>query len=73
MAMSLIAASQHHRCPAMQACAFALTGSDTVDPVIDAASAFADALNEADYRLNQEIVAELVASQARSYGGSISV
>jgi hypothetical protein len=57
----------------MQACAFALTGSDTVDPVIDAASAFADALNEADYRLNQEIVAELVASQARSYGGSISV
>lgn len=73
MAMSLIAASQHHRCPAMQACALALTGSDTVDPVIDAASAFADALNEADYRLNQEIVAELVASQARSYGGSISV
>jgi hypothetical protein len=78
MAMSLIAASQHHRCPAMQACALALTGSDTVDPVIDAANAFADALDEADYRLNQEIVAALIASEARSHGfrshgGSLSV
>ncbi|MDJ0513260.1 MAG: hypothetical protein QNJ62_07430 [Methyloceanibacter sp.] len=72
-AMSLIAASQHHRCPAMQACALALTGSDTVDPVIDAANAFADALDEADYRLNQEIVAALVATGARSHAGSISV
>jgi hypothetical protein len=73
IAMSLIAASQHHRCPAMQACALALTGSETVDPVIDAANAFADALDEADYRLNQKLVAELVASQARALGGSISV
>lgn len=72
MAMSLIAASQHHRCPAMQACALALTGSETVDPVIDAANAFADALDEADYRLNQEIVAALVSSEARARGGSVS-
>lgn len=72
MAMSLIAASQHHRCPAMQACALALTGSDMVAPVIDAANAFADALQEADYRLNQETVAALVASEARSRGGRIS-
>ena len=44
MAISLIAASQHHRCPAMRACALALTGSDLVEPVIDAANAFADVL-----------------------------
>ena len=56
----------------MQACALALTGSDLVDPVIDAANAFADALQEADYRLNQETVAALVASVARSRGGSLS-
>ena len=52
MAISLIAASQHHRCPAMRACALALTGSDLVEPVIDAANAFADALHEADQRLS---------------------
>ena len=33
MAISLIAASQHHRCPAMRACALALTGSSLVEPV----------------------------------------
>ena len=54
MAISLIAASQHHRCPAMRACALALTGSDLVEPVIDAANAFADALQEADQRLAPE-------------------
>lgn len=64
MAISLIAASQHHRCPAMQACALALTGSDLVDPVIDAANAFADALQDADMRLSQETVAALVAAEA---------
>jgi len=66
MAISLIAASQHHRCPAMQACALALTGADVVDPVIDAANAFADALQEADMRLSQEAVAALVAAEARA-------
>jgi hypothetical protein len=59
MAMSLIAASQHHRCPAMRACAFALTGSSLVEPVIDAANAFADALQEADQHLSPEAVAAL--------------
>jgi hypothetical protein len=60
MAISLIAASQHHRCPAMRACALALTGSDLVDPVIDAANAFADALQDADQRLSAEAVAALM-------------
>ena len=54
MAISLIAASQHHRCPAMRACALALTGSDLVEPVIDAANAFADVLQDANQRLSQD-------------------
>ncbi len=59
LAISLIAASQH-RCPAMRACALALTGSDLVDPVIDAANAFADAMQEADQLLSPEAVAALI-------------
>lgn len=66
MAISLIAASQHHRCPAMQACALALTGSELVDPVIDAANAFADALHESEQRLSHDAVAALVAAEAQS-------
>lgn len=62
MAISLIAASQHHRCPAMRACALALTGSSLVEPVIDAANAFADVLQEADQLLSPEAVAALAAS-----------
>jgi hypothetical protein len=63
MAISLIAASQHHRCPAMRACALALTGSDLVEPVIDAANAFADALQDANQRLSQDAVAALMADR----------
>lgn len=62
MAISLIAASQHHRCPAMRACALALTGSDLVDPVIDSANAFADVLHGADQLLSSEVVAALSTS-----------
>ena len=60
MAISLIAASQHQRCPAMRACALALTGSDLVDPVIDAANAFADVMQEADQLLSPEAIAALM-------------
>jgi hypothetical protein len=63
MAISLIAASQHHRCPAMRACALALIGSDLVEPVIDTANAFADVLEEADQRLSSGAVAALMANQ----------
>jgi hypothetical protein len=66
MAISLIAASQHHRCPAMRACALALTGSDLVEPVIDAANAFADALEDANQRLSSEAVAMLMAGKGKS-------
>ena len=67
MAISLIAASQHHRCPAMRACAFALTGSDLVQPVIDAANAFADAMQEAEQFLSPEAVAALAAGHDESF------
>jgi hypothetical protein len=67
LAISLIAASQHHRCPAMRACALALTGSELVDPVLDAANGFADALHEADQRLSPEAVASMA---GRPKGGS---
>lgn len=62
MAISLIAASQHHRCPAMRACALALTGSDLVEPVINAANTFADAMQEAEQLLSPEAVAALMPS-----------
>ena len=65
LAISLIAASQHHRCPAMRACALALTGSDSIDPVLDAANAFADALHQADQRLSPEAVAALMGGRRK--------
>ena len=68
MAISLIAASQHHRCPAMRACALALTGADLVEPVIDAANAFADALQEADQRLSPDAVAALMLDKGKIGG-----
>lgn len=72
MAISLIAASQHHRCPAMRACALALTGSDTVDPVIDAANAFADALHDAEQRLSPEAVAALASGKRKAGGDRVA-
>jgi hypothetical protein len=49
----------------MRACALALTGSDLVEPVIDAANAFADVLEEADQRLSPEAVAALMAGRRK--------
>jgi hypothetical protein len=72
MAISLIAASQHHRCPAMRACALALTGSNLVDPVLDAANAFADVLQEADQRLSPEAVAALMAGGRKGGGDGLT-
>jgi hypothetical protein len=68
VAISLIAASQHHRCPAMRACALALTGSSLVEPVIDAANSFADAMQEADQHLSPEAVAALAAAAEATRG-----
>ena len=49
----------------MRACALALTGSDLVEPVIDAANAFADALQDANQRLSQDAVAALMADRRK--------
>jgi hypothetical protein len=56
----------------MRACALALTGSDLVEPVIDAANAFADALHEADQRLSQEVVAALMVDWRKGGGDGLS-
>ena len=72
MAISLIAASQHHRCPAMRACALALTGSELVDPVLDAANAFADVMQEADQRLSPDAVAALMANGRKGGGDGLT-
>ncbi len=72
MAMSLIAASQHQRCPAMKACAAALTGADEVEPVLDAAASFAGVLQDANLRLRPEAVAALAAaSRMRGAHGTV--
>lgn len=73
LAISLIAASQHHRCPAMRACALALTGSDHVDPVLETANAFADALHQADQRLSPDAVAALMAGRRRGGGNGLAL
>jgi len=72
MAISLIAASQHHRCPAMRACALALTGSDLVDPVLDAANVFADVMQEANQRLSPAAVAALMATGRKGGGDGLT-
>jgi hypothetical protein len=49
----------------MRACALALTGSELVEPVIDAANAFADVLQDANQRLSRDAVAALMADRRK--------
>ena len=44
VAISMIAACQHHACPAMRACAFALLGCSMIDEVVDVAESFAETM-----------------------------
>jgi len=48
VAISMIAACQHHACPAMRACAFALLGCSMIDEVVDVAESFAETMRGAD-------------------------
>src|SRR5262245_32486635 len=48
VAIAMIAACQHHVCPAMRACAFALLGCSMIDEVVEGAESFAQALRDAD-------------------------
>jgi hypothetical protein len=48
VAIAMIAACQHHACPAMRACAFALLGCSMIDEVVEGAESFAEAMRQAD-------------------------
>jgi hypothetical protein len=48
VAIAMIAACQHHACPAMRACAFALLGCSMIDEVVEGAESFARTLRRAD-------------------------
>jgi hypothetical protein len=48
VAIAMIAACQHHSCPAMRACAFALLGCSMIDEVVEGAESFARTLHQAD-------------------------
>jgi hypothetical protein len=52
VAIAMIAACQHHACPAMRACAFALLGCSMIEEVVDVAESFAQALRDADQVLS---------------------
>jgi hypothetical protein len=46
VAIAMIAACQHHACPAMRACAFALLGCSMIEEVVEVAENFAGAMRE---------------------------
>jgi hypothetical protein len=52
VAIAMIAACQHHACPAMRACAFTLLGCSMIDEVVEVAENFAQAMREADQVLS---------------------
>lgn len=48
VAIAMIAACQHHACPAMRVCAFALLGCSMIDEVVEVAESFAKTMRGAD-------------------------
>lgn len=64
LAVSLIAASQHDACPALQACAYALMGAEEIEPVLKTARDFARTLETANVVLGRDLVSEGVARDA---------
>ncbi len=44
LAVTLVAASEHHDCPALQVCAYTLLGGQNIEPALTAARRFADTL-----------------------------
>ena len=61
IAISVIAACQNERCPALRACAFALIGSSNVDPMLAEASDFASRLLDMDQRLSPALICNVSA------------
>lgn len=56
IAISVIAAAQHNRCPALRACAYALTEASQIDTMLDEATHFADVLKAAEQELSPGMV-----------------
>ena len=56
IAVSMIAACQHHTCPAMRACAFALADCSLIDAVVQEAQSFADAMMSLDQVLSAQSI-----------------
>ena len=56
MAISLVAAAQHDRCPAMRACAFALLGNEDLDPIVSATAAFGSVMRSSGQLLSVDSV-----------------
>jgi hypothetical protein len=52
VAIAMIAACQHHACPAMRACAFTLLGCSMIEEVVEGAESFARALRAANQLLS---------------------
>ena len=48
IAIEMISACQHHACPAMRACAFALLGCSMIEEVVEGAETFAATMRGAD-------------------------
>ena len=61
IAISVIAAAQQDKCPALRACAFALTEASDIDAMIDDATQFASVLREADQQLPPQMVCNAAA------------
>jgi len=65
LAMSLIAACQHDRCPALRACAFALLGTSKIDVMLYEARNFAEQLASCNQLMSPSAIcnnAEITAS-----------
>ena len=52
VAIAMIAACQHHACPAMRACAFVLLGCSMIDAVVEVAESYAQTMREANQVLS---------------------
>lgn len=72
IAVSLIAAAQHERCPALRACAFALTGASDVEAMLCEAGEFAAVLAEARVVLSPEAICCVAGIVSAGPGASLN-
>jgi hypothetical protein len=65
IAISVIAAAQHDRCPALKACAFALTDAPDIDRMLADATEFARVLKAENQELSPKMVCNVAAFVGR--------